>query len=281
MSTESAGVRFNAQGTVNVRQPPTRLMMKLPLQATGNTLELGLNALRKQAIAAERWLQGLGANTILVGDPQFVETVSQDPLKKARELAARAMGRGKSTHQDAARTKTVTLFLTAFWDIASKSAEERLVLLDRLQFEASSDIPAEEKVTVPDLEQLSDPMQMQAMLAEMMTPKEEPRQAHFLFVSQLDEASVFRAYQEAYHQAVRKAEMLANCAGHSLGRLESVSYGYGGDHSSSVHRHMEMQSCQAILAGTGYQPGEFESVSEQPTAAEFRLSVSVHYGSDS
>lgn len=282
MTTEPRTIRFSANGTVTVRQAPTRLLMKLPLQATGATLELGLTALRKQAGAAERWLQSLGAETILVSDPQFADTLSKDPLKKVQEMAARAMGRVKPAQQDAARTKTVTMILTAFWDINGKSAEQRLILLDRLQFEAASDIPTEEKEEEPAFhpERFNDPEKMQEMLAEMMTPKEEPRQAHFLFISRLSEESARQGQQEAFELAKRKAEALAASAGRSVGRLDSINFGHGSDHAAAVYNHMEQQANQAILAGTGYYPSEYEVVSERPTAAEFRLSVHVMFVSE-
>ncbi len=280
MAEQPRTVRFQAQGTVMVRQSPTQLLMKLPLQASGTTLELGLASLRKQTAAAERWLHSLGAINILTGDPHFANTSSNDPIKRANEMTARMLGHAKPANQDAARTKTVYQFLTAFWDLSGKSAEERLVLLDRLQFEAASDTPTtEESDPVPGNEGFSDPQQMQAMLAEMMKPKEEPRQAHFLFITLLGEGSVRQAYQDAFALACSKAELLATSAGLALGRIESVSFGYGTDHLSP-YRHMEQQACQTILAGTGYQPGELESVSEQPISADFRLSVSVFFVSE-
>lgn len=276
MSVKPHVVRFNAQGVVIVRQPPTQLMMKLPLQASGATLELGLASLRKQVAAADRWLQSLGASNILTGDPHFANTSSNDPIKRANEMTARMLGHAKPASQDAARTKTVYQFLTAFWDLSGKSAEERLVLLDRLQFEAASDTPTtEESEPVPGHEGFNDPQQMQAMLAQMMKPKEDPRQAHFLFITRLGEGTVRQAYQDAFALACSNAELLATSAGFTLGRIESVNYGHAFDHSA--YRHLEQQACQTILAGTGYQPGENESVSEQPISADFRLTVTVFF----
>ncbi|HQR09498.1 MAG TPA: SIMPL domain-containing protein [Gemmatales bacterium] len=277
MSKEPHSVRFHAQGITIVRQAPTQLLMKLPLQATGATLELGLASLRKQTAAAQRWLQSLGAINILTGDPHFASTSSDNPIKRASEMTARMLGQAKPTNQDAARTKTVYQFLTAFWDLTGKSAEERLVLLDRLQFEAASDTPmTEESDPLPGNEMFGDPQQMQAMLAEMMKPKEEPRQAHFLFITRLGEEAIRQAYQEAFAQACSKAEQLAASAGLTLGRIESVGYGHATDYISP-YRHMEQQASHTILAGTGYQPREHESVSEQPLSAEFRLSVTVYF----
>ncbi|MFO0812360.1 MAG: hypothetical protein U0796_04025 [Gemmatales bacterium] len=280
MSDTSRTVRFNAQGTVTVRQAPTQLLMKLPLQVSGTTLELGLAALRKQAAAAERWLQSLGAHSISLGDPHFADTASQDPMKQAREMTARALGQPKPTSLDPVRTKTVAQFLTAFWDITGKTAEERLVLLDRLLFEAASDTPStEEAKATPDPERFTDPQQVKAMIEEMMKPKAEPRQAHFLFITRLTAEQASLAYQEAFAVALRKLELLAATAGHPLGRLESVSYGYGGE-NYTTYRHMEQQACQNILAGTGYQPGDLEIVSEQPITADFRLTIAAQFVSE-
>lgn len=283
MSDKSCSTRINAQGAVTIRQKPKLLLMKIDLEAVAATLELALTNIKKQCAAASRWLQGLAANSVEFGEPHFVNPVADDPLRRAQEITARAMGRRAPAPPPTERQRTVHVILTALWDVAAMSAEERLVFLDRLQFEATQDSSNSEATEQGVESRLAGPEeQMQEILTEMMKPiSRDTRQPQFLFISQLEEAALVEANLQAFQLACRQVERLTAAAGLPPGRLESVSYGHNYGDASRSDRIMERQRCLGILEGTSYLLSDKEVISEDPRSVDFTVSVTVGYVSNS
>jgi hypothetical protein len=122
---------------VTVRQRPSLLLMKLQLHAEGATLELGLADLKRQCAEASQWLRRLGAGRVDAGDPHFADQSAEDPMKAMRAATFRAMGKQPAGAAPGGRRREVRAVLTAAWEIAPMPAEEVLVLVDRLRFEAA------------------------------------------------------------------------------------------------------------------------------------------------
>jgi hypothetical protein len=62
-----------------------------------------------------------------------------------------------------------------------------------------------------------------------------------------------------------------------LGKLCSVHSGVGGLDQGRPDKLMNRQRCGALLAGSSYDLGEQEIVSDDPRSAEFTVSVNVNY----
>src|SRR5262245_24187717 len=129
----------SASGAVTVRQRPSLLLMKVRLRAAEPTLELGLSKLKAQCDAASQWLKRLGALRVEFGEPHFDDQTDKDPMTRMRVAAARAMGKRPGPPPTANRERGVNVVATAVWQIEALSADQPLVLLDRLRFEAAED----------------------------------------------------------------------------------------------------------------------------------------------
>ena len=110
----------------------------------------------------------------------------------SRNVTAVALLRKRAAKTSSSeRKREVIVVLTALWHIAAMSAEETLVFVDRLQFEAASDAGAVEPVE--EFPPLATPEeQVQEMMAQMAEPPAVDRAPQFLFIAQLsDEALAY------------------------------------------------------------------------------------------
>jgi hypothetical protein len=169
----------------------------------------------------------------------------------------------------------VIVVLTALWHIAAMSAEETLVFVDRLQFETATDAgaadPAEEFPPATPEEQV------QAMMAQIAEPPEVDRAPQFLFIARLGEEPLAKATTEAFTLARQNAERLAQAMGLRLGNLGSIHHSVGGPEPGRPDKMLKQQRCAAILAGSSYDLGENEIVSDDPQSAAFTVKVNLHY----
>lgn len=263
----------STQGTVTVRQRPAVLLMKVRLRATEPTLELGLTRLKAQGEAARQWLSRLGAERVACGEPHFDEQIDKDPLTKARAATAKAIGRhlpGAAAAGDGKRG--VNVVVTAQWPIAALSAEQTLVLVDRLRFEAAADSGTAEAAEEPPA-WATPQEQMQALMAQMQQPPVDDGTPQFLFIARLDDEQLERAVAEAFARAVRNAERLARAAGLRLGPLTALNHVYGRPGEGRADLLLERQRCAALLASMAVELGEHDLVSEDLRAAEFVVTV--------
>jgi hypothetical protein len=268
--------RVMSSGTVTVRQRPSLLLMKVPLHAAEATLELGLTRLKKQCEAASQWLKRLDALRVEFGEPHFAGQADTDPLKQMRAATALALGQATAKKPSGERKRDVNVVLTALWDIAAMSAEQTLVFVDRLQFEAAPDAgaaePAEETQPWATPEE-----QVHRFMAHIAQPPADDRAPQFLFIAQLSEEQLAKASAEAFTLARQNAERLARTVGMRLGKLGFVHYGVGAPEITRADKLLQRQRCGALLAGTSYDLGEHEIVSDHPQSAEFTVKVDVHY----
>jgi hypothetical protein len=267
-------------GVVTVRQRPSLLLMKVRVRATEATLELGLAKLKEQHESTSRWLTRLGAVRVECGEPHFADQAEQDAMTRSRAATAKAMRKlAPGAARPADHERGVRAVLTATWEIGSMSAEETLVLVDRLRFEAAEDA-GEPEPTEPTPPWASPEEQIQkimmAQVQQLTQPPEDDGAPVFLFVARLDTEQLEKAAAAAFSRARENAERLARAAGMQLGQLGSLHVGHAVDHARP-DRLMDRHRCAALLAGCSYEPGEHEAVSDDPRAAEFAVSVSVSY----
>jgi hypothetical protein len=267
----------NGTGTVSVRRRPSLLLMRLEARATEDTLELGVAKLKKQCEATSQWLKRLGAARVEVGEPHFADQARKDPMQAMR-AAARALRRRPGGPPSDQRQRQLNVVLTATWDIEAMSAEEVLVLVDRLRFEAAEDTGAAEPAE--ELSPWASPEeQMREMLAQIQQPAADDGSPRFLFVARLEPGQLEKASAEAFSRARQSAEQLARAAGMRLGSLSTLN-AIGVNGMAGMARPdklMERQRCLGLLAGCAYDPADDEIVSEDPLPAEFTVSVTTSY----
>lgn len=264
----------STHATVSVRLRPELLLMLVRVRAAEATLELGLANVKQRCADSIRRLTRLGAVRVEAGEPHEDDRAELDPMARMRANARPRLRRPGDTALPQRRGVNVTL--TATWDIAGRSAEEVLVLIDRLRFDASVDAdpptpPAEEPAWEGPEKQL------QAVMAQMTEEPPDDLTPKFLYVARPNDEQLARATENAYRVARQQAERLAQAIGRRLGELSSLSTSaYGGD--GRTDRLMEQQRCAALLGASSYELQEGEVISEDLRTVEARISVHAsHY----
>ena len=278
---------ISARGIVTVRQRPTLLLMKVSLKAAEATLELGLARLKKQCESAADWLKRLNAVSVEFGEPYFADQDATDPLKQMGATAAKVLSRRPGRAPAAEPGRKVIVILTALWDIAALSAEELLVFVDRLHYEAAGDekaaaeeaapVAEEHEVTEENAAWLMSQEMIRQSMAQLAAQHGEGRDPQFLFIARLGEEEVDKATEEALDQARRNAERQARALAMPLGQVGMVMMSFGGPEYDRADQIMQRQRCGALLTGCTYTPSENEIVSDDPRSAEFRVKVDVNY----
>ncbi len=264
----------SGSGVVTVRQRPSLLLMTIRLRAVEATLELGLAKLKARREAASGWLKRLGAARVDFGEPHFDDQGPQGALMKMQAVTAMALGQPVAGAATEGRDRAVNLVVTAQWDIAALSAEQTLVLVDRLRFEAAEDVgptePAEEQPSWTTPEE-----QLRQIMTQLHPPPRDIGAPQFLFIARPGDEQREKATAEAFGRARQNAEQLARAAGMRLGRLSMVHFGTPG--VVDADRLMDRQRCKMLLAGSSYDLGDQESVSDSSRAVESTVTVSVSY----
>jgi hypothetical protein len=244
--------------------------MFVRVRAAQATLELGLADLKQRCADAVRRLTLFGATQVETGEPHEDDRADPDPM--ARLQAAAMARRHRPPDEPLPRQKGVNVTLTATWDIAGRSAEEVLLLIDQLRFDVAADLdapapPAEPRASSEPEEQL------RTFMAQMTKPPPEDLSPKFLYVVRPTEEQLARAAAEAYGLARRGAERLAIASGRRLGELISLTHGHAVE--ARPDRLMEQQRCAALLAASSRDLREGEVVSEDSRAVGVTISVHV------
>jgi hypothetical protein len=261
---------ISANATATVRLRPALLLMLVRVRAAEATLELGLARVKQQCADAVRRLTRLGATRVDAGEPHEDDRADPDPMARMRAAARPHLRRPADAPLPERRGVNVTL--TATWDIAGRSAEEVLLLVDQLRFDAADADPG---VPPAELPAWSGPEeQLQVIMAQMAEPPPDDRSPKFLYVTRANDEQLLRASEEAYGVARHQAERLAHAAGRRLGELSSLN-SYEGERRSD--QLMERQRCAALLGASSYDVREGEVVSEDSRAVEVTISVHATY----
>src|SRR5262245_14618259 len=265
----------NSSGAVTVRQRPALLLMKTPVLADESTLELGLTKLKAQCEATSRWLNRLGAVRVEVGEPHFADQGDRDPMVKMQNLARRA-ARRRPAQASTRQRAGVRAVLTATWEIASMSAEEIIILLDRLRFEVAGDSNSTEAPDEPS-QWAAPEEQLRDLMAQFQQPPVDDTAPVFLFVARLEAEQLEKAMAEAFSRARESAERLARAAGLRLGPLATVFANPHAPDPARSYKLIEQQRCMSLLDGCSYELRDNECVSDDPRTTGFIVSVNVSY----
>lgn len=247
-----------------VRLRPALLLMLVRVRSAEATLELGLADVKQRSADAIRRLTRLRAKSVEAGEPHEDDRADPDP--RARMQAALTPRRPRTADAPLPDRRGVNVMLTATWDIAGLSAEEVLLLVDQLRFDAATDIEPTDPPTVPAPHD-----QLQAILAQMNEPPAADRSPKFLYIARPSDEQLALAAAEAYGVARQIAERLAHASGRRLGELESLRSTDGA--SARPDQVMERQRSAALLAASCYESREGEVVSEDPRTAGVTLTV--------
>lgn len=269
--TKPARTTASANASVTVRCRPTVLLLVLRVRSEQATLELGLGDAKRQGEEISYRLNRLGATRVWAGEPHPDDQADPDPMARMQAAAASRMKRTTGVATDSRPAVNVTL--AASWDIAGKSVEDVLLLVDRLRFDMAADQePQGQPDPTPDW---TDPV---ASIQKMMTamtaatePKPGDRSPNFLFIARPGEDALAKAAADAFRHARARAERLALAAGRRLGDLSSVMYNHVG--AERADRLMERQKCQAVLSAACYDLQDGDVVTDDARAAEVTLSV--------
>ncbi len=167
-----------------------------------------------------------------------------------------------------------------------KSAEETLVFVDRLQFEAADLAGMDEAADPAGADEPADELQpwaspeeqFQRMMAQFNTPAADDRAPQFLFIAQLGEEQLEQATAKALSLARQDAERLARAMEVRLGGQEHyVHVGVGELDPGRADKLLSRQRCGALLAGSAYDLGKNEIVSDDSRSVEFTVTVGVTY----
>ena len=235
-------VSTSASATVRLR--PALVIMLARVRAAEATLELGLAEVKQRCADVSRRLTRLGATRVEAGEPYEDDLADPDPM--ARMQAAALARRRWPADTPLPKRHGVNVTLTATWDISERSAEEVLLLIDQLRFDAAADIdPPDPPAELPSSSGPEE--QMRALMAQMTELPPDDRSPKFLYIVRPTEEQLARVAAEACGLARREAERLALASGHRLGELNSIMCGHAGV-DAWANRLFEQQRCAALLA---------------------------------
>jgi Protein of unknown function (DUF541) len=261
----------STDATVVMRQRPAVLLMIARVRAAEATLDLGLAEVHRQSADTVRRLTRLGAEQAWAGDPHPDDQADPDPVARMRAVAARI----RPPTAALADRPGVNIAVAATWNVSELSSEGVLALVDRLGFDSAADtkVPDPPDAPLP----WADPTEVfQQMMTRAADPPDD-RSPKFLYIVRPTEEQLAQATAEAYRAARRQAERLAGAAGLRVGAVSSLSYSYAGA-GGRPDLLLAHQRCAALLAAVGYTLGDGEVASEDPRAAEVRVSVlAVHH----
>jgi hypothetical protein len=272
---EAIPLRTSVSNSVTVRQRPAVMLLLVRARAAEATLELALSKLKKQAEETVQWLKRLGASRVDVGEPHLAEHIHKDPIKAIRADTARMLGK-RSGESDGERKHEVMIVLTSQWPIAGMSAEETLVLMDRLRFE-TNDVAAKPKTAEETPSWASPEEQVQEIMKSLHEASPDEDSPKFLFIARLSDEQLEKACAQATALARHSAERLARSSGYRLGKMWLLQATVGKNSELRTDRLMNHQRCLALLSECSYNLNEDEIVSEDPRATEFAVRVCLSY----
>lgn len=264
-----------------VRSQPSELMMVAEVTAAGQTLQLALELLQRKRKAVADWMARLGAREVRFGTPRFPDQVVPAATQMAERIQRRVrqqLSPHRSAEPPQESGRNVVVCFAATWSIAGMSADEVLILADRVRLEASEAENRQDakssaaegrwsEQSIPDFG---------AMMAAMSRPS-EGNEPHFLFLSQISEDCYRSTLSEAFRRAEREAQLLARAAGKELGEVTSIHSVRRDDTSVDQMNQMHRLQHAPALFEFPLHTARLQQVSESPKAADFTFTVGVTY----
>lgn len=265
---------ISVQGTKVVRVNPSDYILIGSIKGEGATLENALSKLGQKRSKVEPWLTGVGKAKIDFGVPRL-------PEQKDLDVYTATVARHKHMlpHQPPKSTGMRKVFQTysAIWSIENMSADEILILSDRLRFEAQPDVTPDESAEPFDAMTEFSPEHIQKRMSKLLQPAEDADpETYFLFRSQLSNEEFTAGVKSACENARENADMIAAGAGQSIGELRSIS-----SHSVASITHatdaIHRNTFQPMLKEVDSVAGERMILSENPKPAEFSISLHLTF----
>lgn len=217
-------------------------------------------------------LTRLGASSVEMGEPYLDERAEVDPISRAR---AALKSRVQQVKHSLPEQPGANVTLSATWDIGSLSADQTLLLVDQLRFDAAVD--AEIKPSNPSTSEWQDPeAKLTAMLASLSTPPPADLSPQFLFIARPTDEQLLVATTDAYNSATKIASRLAKATGRVLGELTSIN------HTQSLaegraDRILERQRCLALIESSTFTLLEGDVASEDARMIDIKVTVHTNF----
>lgn len=264
-------ITVSTNGTAMFSIRPCLMLMLVRIRSAAATLELSLAEIKQRSTETTQRLLRLGAKSVDLGEPHEDEGAETDPMARMRATMRPRLPRTAETALP--ERPGVNTMLTAAWDISGMSAEDVLLLVDQLRFDAASHTDTPQSV-VPASPSWEDPEEhLRNMLAQLQEPPKADLAPQFLYISRPREEQLAKATAEAFEAAKQMAERLAAASGRQLAQLSSVNcHRSPGD--ARPDRYQGRQKCDLMLAASSYALRDGELVSLDARTIE--VDVTVH-----
>ena len=267
---------ISASGTSTIKRLPDTIRVIIPLQAKGKTIDEAFANLKTEQQTALEKIQKIGAKQENIKFESFsIDQSQKDKQRQIEMMIAQRMPTPTSTPRQTAAVAlptTLKCMLLAEWPITGTAAEDILKESYELkqQIDAADFSPQKNELT-PEEEELEE--EMEAMDYRRSYDSESGNEPQFLFVSGVTEKESQKAYSEAFEQAQKQGEFLAQAIGFKRGTLMQLSAnlikrqgGLNPYRSNDNYYVMQMMQSQQIDMGTSAQ---LECISMTPDAVEF------------
>ena len=266
---------ISTSGTSTIKRLPNTIRVIIPLQCKGKTIEEALANLKIEQQTALEKIQKIGVKQENVKFESFsIDQSQKDKRRQIEMMIAQRMPASTSSPRQTAAVAlptTVKCMFLAEWSITGTTAEDILKESYELQQQiAAADFSPKKNEMTPEEEELEEEMESMNYHSYETESSSEPQ---FLFVASVTEEESQKAHSEAFAQAQKQGEFLAQTAGFKRGTLMQLSANLvkrqGG---SSPYRGyedyyiMQMMQSQQVDMGTSAQ---LECISMTPDAAEF------------
>lgn len=272
-----------ATGNATVSQRPSKLLLMGIIEATGATLQLAIQAIDQKRKSLSNWLDSLGPAEVDFGETRFSDQVEPDPASAARRLMSRQLKQatGERTKEEEDK-RLVVVSYAASWLLVGLSNEETLVLVDRIQFETQNlhneNAESDTQKTDWSADRTRDLGDMSAgPMISAITDEPEPPKSVILFSSSLGEEQRQQAIDEAFEDAVIRANCMAKAAHGELGELQSISsHSAEYDHRSEITSYHRLQS-NPVLKEVPFRSKKGEVLSENPRFVDFNFTLNATF----
>lgn len=250
--------------------------MYLVMRASEPTLELGLQSLQRQVEQGNKWLERLEADWIEAGSPQFDDLTALTGTERMTAEYVRC--RGRKTKEQPSAVRNVLCGITATWDIEDLTAEEIIFLMDKIRLEGLDEF--EEKEEEPDpTEDWGNPRDIMRRVQEMTESMAENNKEdiRFVFIYRASEEEYQELAKQAFTEATRRCEKLAQLANMNLDGLASLSEQMRDADLRDSGKLVERQKLMSLVSQSSYRLSENESCLEVPAPVELAVKVSLSY----
>ena len=262
------------------RQPPSFALLCGLFTETDSTLSLAIERLVARRKATAAWLERLNATEIRFLEPRFPSQAEPSPMDMARMMHQNSGGQAPASE--------VAMRFTSLWPVEGMSAEEVLIFVDRILFEASGSDDSDDAPFNPleafgfsgeNIEGEAFGQQMAEMMKKMQDRMEKQlsppkRDMNILFLTRLAESDRLNLLSEAIVDATRQGTEIARTVGCRVGDILSI------DDAAYVPGQNKLDYWKnqlAFLNDLPYGHTDDEVIAMGPKEAEFHKNLRVSF----